>query len=128
MPPAHQKYLEWNGDRFRRWAKKIGASTESVVEYFLGSVKVEQQAYKTCNALLHLADKYSRERLEAACSRVLAFTIRPSLKAVQSVLKAGVDKTQADERPADDEALKHGFIRGAGYYGSADDGGDDDDQ
>ena len=24
MPQEHQKYLEWNGDRFRKWADSIG--------------------------------------------------------------------------------------------------------
>jgi transposase len=129
MPPAHQKYLEWNGERFRRWAKKIGASTESVVEYFLGSVKIEQQAYKTCNALLHLADRYSGARLEVACAKVLSFTIRPSLKAVQSVLKTGMDKTpKAGDKAEGGDVLRHGFVRGAEYYGENEDGGDDDDR
>ena len=26
MPEDHQKYLEWNGDRFRKWAERIGIS------------------------------------------------------------------------------------------------------
>lgn len=26
MPPDHQKYLEWNGDHFRKWADTIGIS------------------------------------------------------------------------------------------------------
>jgi hypothetical protein len=30
MPPDHQKYLEWNGDRFREWAKRIGYNTYEV--------------------------------------------------------------------------------------------------
>jgi len=129
MPPAHQKYMEWNGDRFRRWAKKIGPCAEAVVEYFLSSVKVEQQSYKTCNALLHLADKYSSERLEAACAKVLSFTVRPSFKAIQSVLKSGMDKIPKEGKAGEEKALQYGFLRGAEYYGGRDDdGGDDDDQ
>ena len=27
MPESHQQYLEWNGDRFRKWAGRIGSST-----------------------------------------------------------------------------------------------------
>ena len=33
MPDDHQKYLEWNGDRFRRWADQIGPNTRKVVEF-----------------------------------------------------------------------------------------------
>lgn len=31
MLEDHQKYLEWNGDRFRRWGAQIGPSTANVV-------------------------------------------------------------------------------------------------
>ena len=31
MPEDHQKYLEWNGDRFRKWAERIGINTYTVV-------------------------------------------------------------------------------------------------
>ena len=27
MPPDHQKYLQWNGERFLRWAEQIGATS-----------------------------------------------------------------------------------------------------
>jgi hypothetical protein len=127
MPPAHQKYLEWNGDRFRGWADRIGPSTRAVVEHLLSSVPVEQQAYKTCNALLHLTDKHSADRLEAACAKAVSFTPRPSFKAVQSVLKSGSGRIRADDAVKPQaEMLRHGFIRGAKYYGGDDDGGGGD--
>jgi len=122
MPVNHQKYLEWNGKRFKDWAEKIGPNTLTVVEYFLSGVKVEAQAYKTCNALLHLSDKNGSERLEAACAKVLSFTIRPSFKAVQSVLKSGMDMPEnAPPSQKSDPALQYGFLRGAKYYGGDDD-------
>jgi transposase len=118
MPPKHQKYGEWNGDRFINWATKYGPHTKSVIEYFLSSVKVEQQAYKSCRALLHLADKYSADRLEAACEKAGSFTPYPSLRSVQAILKSGRDKMPLSE---DGElSLKpseHGFTRGPEYYG-----------
>lgn len=43
MPEDHQKYLEWNGDRFRKWAEQIGASTYTAVNAILTSKGVEQQ-------------------------------------------------------------------------------------
>ena len=48
MPEDHQKYLEWNGDRFREWAKRIGNNTYKVVDAILTSKRVEQQTYKGC--------------------------------------------------------------------------------
>ena len=35
MPEDHQKYLEWNGDRFRKWAERIGINTYTVVNAIL---------------------------------------------------------------------------------------------
>ena len=119
MPDGHRKHGEWSGDRFRAWAAKIGPNCRACIDYFLSSVKVEEQSFKTCNALLHLSSKYSPERLERACQRVLSFTPRPSFKAVDSVLKSRQDILEAEKEQDKrrDSVLEHGFIRGAGYYG-----------
>lgn len=53
----HQKYIQWNGERFIKWASKIGESTAMVVKAILGGYRVEQQGYKACMGLLKLADK-----------------------------------------------------------------------
>ena len=74
MPADHQAYLEWNGDRFRKWAERIGTNTCKVVNAILTSQRVEQQSYRSCTGLLKLADKYSDQRLEAACRKALSYT------------------------------------------------------
>jgi hypothetical protein len=118
MPVSHQKYGEWNRDRFINWAAKYGPYTKSVVEYFFRGVKVEQQAYKSCRALLHLADKYSATRLESACEKASGFTPYPSLRSVQAILKSGRDKMPESEDEKPEQRLSaHGFTRGSGYYG-----------
>ena len=117
MPPDHQKYLQWNGERFTQWAEKIGENTTAVVRLFLTSRQVEQQGYKSCMALLKLADQYSPVRLESACKKALSFSLAPSLKSVQSILKSGQDKLLSEEivHPRN-EAKQHRFTRGAEYY------------
>lgn len=118
MPPDHQKYVTWNSERFINWAEKIGENTAVVVRFFLGAHKVEQQGYKSCMALLKLADKYSVKRLEAACAKALSYTVHPSLKSVQAILKSGQDKLMecnpVPETPP--ETSQYGFTRGAEYY------------
>lgn len=89
MPPDHQKYVQWNGDRFVQWAGKVGNYTQAVVCAILSSYKVEQQGYKSCMGLLKLADKYTPDRLENACKRALEYTPRPSLKNIQAILASG---------------------------------------
>ena len=120
MPPNHQKYMQWNGNRFRSWAAKIGESTAAIVEVFLTANKVEQQGYKSCMALLKLAEKFTPQRLEAACAKALSYTARPNYKSVSAILNAGTDKLTA--KAGTPKPSAHGFVRGAEYYkGGADD-------
>ena len=97
MPPNHRQYSQWNGERFRRWAGKIGPNTGMVVSAILSGYKAEQQGYKSCLGLLKLADKYSPQRLEGACTRALTFTPRPSLKNIQAILASGQDRLPVEE-------------------------------
>ena len=115
MPPNHQQYVQWNGDRFRRWAQKIGENTHTVIDALLSGYKVEQQGYKACMGILKLADKYSPERLENACRKALTYTPRPSLKNIQTILSSGQDKTPEESREAKNSS-QYGFTRGAEYY------------
>jgi transposase len=116
MPPNHQQYVQWNGERFRKWAAKIGQNTVTVVESILTGYKVEQQGYRACMALLKLSDQYTPERLEAACAKALFYTPRPSYKAVQTILKSGQDKPTEDPQTPS-EPSEFGFTRGSDYYG-----------
>jgi len=118
MPMNHQKYGKWDGSRFRSWAAKIGTTTAAVVDVLLTSSKVEQQGYKSCMALLKLADKYSTKRLESACERALSYTPRPSYKSVAAILKSGQDKLTVEPEP-DNKAAEYGITRGARYCGGA---------
>jgi transposase len=115
MPPNHQKYLQWNGDRFRTWAAKIGTNTATVVEVFLATNKVEQQSYKACMALLKLSDKYTPERLETACAKALSYTPRPNYKGISAILSSGQD-IPIPTASVTSTASEFGFVRGAGYY------------
>lgn len=116
MPPNHQKYVTWNGERFKKWARSIGANTYTVVTVFLTSHKVEQQGYKSSMALLKLADKYGSQRLEDACIRALSYTARPSLKSVHAILKSGQDKVLIPETETTTVSSQYAFTRGPDYY------------
>ncbi len=118
MPEDHQKYLEWNGDRFRKWADQIGPSTSTAVNAILASLKVEQQSYRSCMGLLKLADRYSVDRLEAACAKALTYTATPSYKSIKNILAAGQDqkKPEGFVKETDTSSNKHALTRGADYY------------
>ena len=122
MPTSHQQYLEWNGDRFRKWAERIGSSTHQVVDAILTSKRVEQQSYRSCMGLLKLADKYSADRLEAACRKALSFTATPSYKSIKNILDTGNDQAEVSDKGqttgshTESGKSSHALTRGADYY------------
>lgn len=74
MPEAHRDFVEWDGDRFRRWAAEVGPNTERVVDGMLRSRKVEQQSYRSCRALMSIAERKGGALLEEACSKALIYS------------------------------------------------------
>ena len=119
MPPDHQKYLEWNGDRFRKWADSIGINTSKTVDAILTSGRVEQQSYRSCMGLLKLAEKYSPTKLESACTKALTFTSGPSYKSIKNLLvsmKDNPEETMPDNNSTENTKPR-GITRGARYYG-----------
>ena len=88
MPEDHQKYLEWNGDRFRKWAERIGSNTCKVV-----------------NAIL-------------ACIKALSYTASPSYKSVKNILVAGKDKPEKVDPKSESAKSRnsHAITRGGDYY------------
>ena len=118
MPEDHQQYLEWNGDRFRRWAMQIGPCTGEVINSILTSQRVEQQSYRSCMGLLKMAEKYSPERLEAACKKALSYTASPSYKSIKNILVAGLDDQGSSDTSDKNTSTTnpHAITRGADYY------------
>ena len=67
MKPEHLYYKEVNtkdGDYYRRWASYIGPHTKSLIERILMSVEHEEQAYNTCNGILHMSKDHSKLLIE----------------------------------------------------------------
>jgi transposase len=109
MPDSHRDFVEWDGERFRRWAKTIGVSTHKVIDAILRSRKIEQQSYRSCRGVLSLAKRHSNELLEEACAKAISYTPRPSYKTVKNIASGLV----ASKAPDPDE---HAYLRGANYY------------
>jgi transposase len=116
MPDNHRIYSEWNTERFISWAESIGENTAVTIKAILSAHKIEQQGYRSCMALLKLADKYSVNRLEAACKKALSYTPRPNYKNVQTILKTGSDKLREEPEPPKSNS-NYGFTRGSKYFG-----------
>jgi len=123
MPEKHRQYTQWNAERFIRWASDIGPGTQQAVKAIIASRKVEEQSYKTCIALLKLADTYSVIRLEAACKKALSYTSAPSFRSIRTILKTGSDRLKAQTValiPENNTAFA--YTRGTAYYGGESNG------
>jgi len=108
MPDKHRQYTQWNAERFIRWASDIGPFTEQTVKTNIESRKVEEQSYKTCLALLKLADTYSADRLEAACEKALSYSSCPSFRSIRTILKTGSDKRKTNTSPKPNDGVYYG--------------------
>lgn len=120
MPDNHKKFITWDADYFVSWASDVGQNTSIVVSNLLSSHRVPQQGFKSCVALIKLAEKYSVTRLETACEKALSYTPNPSLKSIQMILKTKHDKVPKEESATAanmNVSSKFGFTRGADYYG-----------
>mgnify|MGYP000013426030 FL=1 len=116
MPKDHQAYLEWNGERFLRWAKEIGPSVFRVISSILSSHKVEQQAYRSCIGLLKLSKKHSDSLLEIACKQALTYTATPSYKSIKNLLSTASIRLESSESSTVVSKKTKGITRGAAYY------------
>lgn len=116
MPLAHRKHAEWTPERITAWAGQTGPHTRALAEAILAERKHPEHGYRSCLGIMRLAERYSAERLEAACRRALAVGAR-SYTRVESILRAGLD---AAPLPGAEEATGPSVtpenIRGPGYY------------
>ncbi len=116
-PPRHQN-LEWTSERMIEKGRGVGPGTRALLDRIMQSRPHPELGYRSCLGVLRLGDRYSKERLEAACQRALALNAC-SYKSIQSILATGLDRQPLQEAPASPaHAELHPNVRGASYYGS----------
>jgi hypothetical protein len=118
MPASHQHMLEtqgWTVEKLLERAGWVGPHTRQAADRLLHSSIYPEQNYKACNAMLLLQNKYTRQRLEAACRRS-SNIMRPTLHLIRNILKSGLD-SQPLLFDREDKALpRHPNIRGSESY------------
>lgn len=116
MPPHHRHMHEikgFNKEDLLKKAELIGASTLQAATLMLENSIYIEQNYKACFGMLMLKNKYSVQRLEAACKRALQGT-RVNYTMIKNILERGLDKqtTLFDEHTIP----PHDNIRGKDAY------------
>ncbi len=114
LPEGYRAHLQWSPERLIHWGQDIGAATGSLVRRMLEARQHPEHGYRACLALLSLAKRYSKPRLEAAC--LIALELGPTKAShVREILANGRDLVKPSTTlpwvsPA------HANVRGAGYY------------
>ena len=115
MPPNHRavhQARQFDGRRYRGWARKVGENTYFIVDSLLAAGKVEEQGYRSSMGLLQLTKKYGEAGVEEACRRARELG-SPTYTTVRNIIKNGIPQPP----PATPKATpEHSNIRGGGYY------------
>lgn len=117
MPPQFLKQ-EWDDQRIKEWADKIGPNTSEVIERIFRSCKIKEQGYNPSLSVLRLSKKYSQSRLENACELALKHFRTPRYRHIIAILSANQDILHDNDKvnKASNEDKKLGYLRGSGYY------------
>lgn len=119
--PDGPKYQEWDEERVRGWAARVGAQTQQVIDRIFESAPVAEQALNPALAVLRLTRRYSNARVEQACELALAGRVRsPRYAHLRPILESRQDEL-GKRRPrfaaVADTPAPTGYVRGATYYG-----------
>jgi transposase len=72
MPESHRRHAQWTPSRVISWAKATGANTAQLTEEIMATRPHPEQGFRSCLGIMRLADRYGKQRVEAACGRALA--------------------------------------------------------
>ena len=114
LPKAYQAHLQWSPERLIHWGQDIGVATGSLVRRKLMERQHPEHGYRACLALLSLAKRYGKPRLEAACLIALELGATKSSH-VRDILANGRDLVKPSTT-SDWVSPAHANVRGAAYY------------
>ena len=114
MPSAHRRYGKWTPAGLIAAGEKIGPSTAAFFQAVIAARPHPEQGFRTCLGILSLTRNYDNARVDAACRRGILIKAR-SVASIRSILKNGLDRAFLDDAP-DHQPLRHGNIRGQGYF------------
>ncbi|MGH6830828.1 MAG: Mu transposase domain-containing protein, partial [Methylocella sp.] len=115
MPSAHRRYAEWTPVKMMSEAAKVGPATIALFEAIMKAKPHPEQGFRSCLGIIGLGRSYGTARLEAA-SRRGNHIGAVSYGSIASILKHGLDKAFAIEPTPDTPPIRHGNIRGSGYF------------
>ncbi|WP_454149472.1 IS21 family transposase [Microbacterium lacticum] len=117
--PDGPRYRQWDPDRVREWAARVGENTTVVVNRIFESVPVDEQGLDAALAVLRLTRRYSAARVETAAGIALDSRVRsPRYAHLRPILESNQDQTGRRQPRFEPSAWEEpaGYVRGADYY------------
>ncbi|MCR5323117.1 MAG: IS110 family transposase [Lachnospiraceae bacterium] len=117
--PDKFKFSPWNEERIQSWADSIGEYTSKTISRIFSGVNIKEQGFNPALAVLRLSNKYSSERLEAACEYAITHGMgKPRYHHLNSILSTNQDITYLESKVGKNKATgSMGYLRGSNYYG-----------
>lgn len=115
LHPNHQYYRRWNKDFFVQEGAKIGEHTIRFMEQLFAQSKHPEQAFKSCQGVLHLATKNGNDKVDQAAGICLQFDY-VSYRKLEQILSMDFQNIKWDEASPTQLNLFHENIRGQMYY------------
>jgi transposase len=115
LASSHRYITDWTPERFIERAGNVGTSTQVYIQKVLDKPQHAEQAYRSCQGILSLANRVGNDRLNNACARADYFG-EYSYKTVKTIIERKLDFTDHSK----DDDIKtiplHNNIRGKRYY------------
>ncbi len=115
LASTHRFVSDWSPDRFLNWAAAIDQVVREYIYGILNKKQHVEQAYKSCAGILGMAKRYGNLRLINACKRAIEYDMY-SYKAIDMILKRGLDQQEDPLVPTLPLMPEHQNIRGQHYY------------
>ena len=113
MPVSHRRHAEWSPSRILSWAARTGPATAGLADAIMQARPHPEQGYRSCLGLIRLADRYSTERVEAACAPPWPCGRCPTAPSSRSCVTASTANPSPPRRMTHPT---HPNLRGATYY------------
>ncbi|MFZ2392418.1 IS21 family transposase [Rhodoferax sp.] len=114
LSAAHRAHMEWSPERLIHWGQDIGVATGGLVTRILALRQHPEHGYRACLALLSLAKRFGKARLEAAS--LIALELGSTRSAdVREILLNGRDQVVPQTTP-EWVSPAHANVRGAAHY------------
>jgi transposase len=115
LASSHRFVSEWTPERFLDWAASIDQTVRQYIYCILNKKQHVEQAYKSCVGILAMGRRYGNLRLINACKRAIEYDMY-SYKAIEMILKRGLDRNETDAQETLPLMPEHDNIRGKNYY------------